>query len=143
MTVLVYRDGVMAADSMAAQAGTTYGAFRKIKRINGHLVGVSGYSLHTAAFFAWIAAGAKSDLTLKGGFIGLAASPKGRVMIYETDDDGAVHGYPLKSPYFAEGSGGAVALGALAMGATAKQAAEIACRHDAACGRPIHTIRLK
>ena len=42
---------------------------------------------------------------------------------------------PVDLPYFAVGSGGAWALGALEVGATARQAVEVACKYDACTGK--------
>lgn len=45
-------------------------------------------------------------------------------------------------PYAAVGSGKNVALGALAVGATAVKACQAACRHQGNCRPPIHTLNL-
>lgn len=49
----------------------------------------------------------------------------------------------LRTPYVAIGSGAEVATGALAAGATAEEAAKIACLHAAGCGGAIMTYTLE
>jgi len=48
---------------------------------------------------------------------------------------------PVTTPYAAWGSGRDFAIGALAMGATAKEAVEVACKHCLSCGPPIRVAK--
>ena len=50
---------------------------------------------------------------------------------------------PVTTPYAAWGSGRDFAIGALAMGATAKEAVEVACKHCLSCGPPIRVADVK
>ena len=61
---------------------------------------------------------------------------RGRLWLYEDNDP-----QPIKHPD-AWGSGRDFALGALSMGATAKEAAQIACKHSTTCGGKIHTFTI-
>jgi hypothetical protein len=63
-------------------------------------------------------------------------------------DDGEVYvmaegpPFPIECPYHTMGSGRDIALGALAMGATAEQAVDIAARHDQATAGITQTIKV-
>ncbi len=138
MTVIAYRDGVMAADSNIVNGNIVIGEAVKIKRLHGCLVGCSGTWASAAAFFDWFE---------KNGTI---SRPPADVKIEASDDwpvsvlivkgrkvyciDGTGHPYEVKGPYFAIGSGAAVALGAMFAGADARQAIQAAIRHDKTCG---------
>lgn len=49
----------------------------------------------------------------------------------------------IREPFFAIGSAYKYALGAMAAGASAKKAVEIACRYDTACGGKIQQYKLE
>lgn len=50
---------------------------------------------------------------------------------------------PVNQEFAAIGTGGPIAIGALARGATAEQAVRIACKWNVYCRPPVHTLRLK
>lgn len=49
----------------------------------------------------------------------------------------------FEAPFYADGSGGEYAMGAMAMGANARQAVQVACRFDLASGDGIDTLTLR
>lgn len=61
---------------------------------------------------------------------------KGRLWLYEDNEPQRVRKFD------AWGSGESYALGALSMGATAKEAAQVACKHSTTCGGKIHTFTI-
>lgn len=139
MTIVVYRDGVMAADTACWTGDIMVGHRRKIVRSPaGHLAGGAGESTLTERFRAWVCAGCPGDLPdLSGDFNGLLVQPDGtcaRVRQSVT---------PLDAPYYAIGIGEDVAAGALAMGATAEQAVRVAIACHAYCGGDVQVERLK
>lgn len=140
MTIVVYRDGVMAADSLVTDHDLRCGAVRKIQKINGCLVGAAGGLAEVQMFFAWYAARAGTDrpVLTDDNFEGLVVMPGGQVNWYG-------HGLlptRLDAPYHAIGSGFKVAMGALWMGASAERAVECAIALNIRCGGPIDVIRL-
>jgi hypothetical protein len=61
----------------------------------------------------------------------------GRVMVYERHPIA----FPVEDPFMAWGSGRDYAMGAMARGATAREAVEIAMRFDHHCGMGIDEVR--
>lgn len=138
MTVVVWRDGVMAADSGVFRSDQVVALTRKIHRFeNGALVGCSGNLSKVSTFIDWYAAGADPEsrrMTGDPGFEALVVTPDGRVRVYlsanEVEDR-------MEAPYFAIGSGAEVAFGALAHGASAIEAVEAAIKHHVFCVGPV------
>jgi ATP-dependent protease HslVU (ClpYQ) peptidase subunit len=143
VTCIAYRDGVLAADSQAtAQDGLVTGRVTKIWRLpDGGLCGGAGAAGDMMSFLAW--AGGDRAATWHGkdtesGFSGVMISPQGEVSLYDIEG----RAYALDAAFYARGVGAELAIGAMAMGATAEQAVEVACRFSVWCGGPIHTLRL-
>lgn len=68
----------------------------------------------------------------------LLVSPHGEVALLDSS------AYPMKirAKYFAIGSGEEVALGAMAMGASAEEAVRAAIKHTVGCSGPIQKVKL-
>jgi hypothetical protein len=143
MTTIAYREGVLAGDSRAYSGGSTpIGTKQKIFQFDdGTMCGIStmmpGLSEQVAH---WIGTGMDRDhlpdqhqpnLTV------LLVDPDGQVYI-------AIDSYhftgPLEGSYFAIGSGDHYALGAMAMGADACRAVEVACDLDVWTGGTVRSI---
>lgn len=146
MTTIAYRDGIMAADSLVTSNDVRRGAVAKIGRfgvgIAGGIVGYAGWSGLLDTVVSWLENGAPADarptLHPDTSFSAIVVWPNGIVTILDktfirTDIDGE---------FFAEGSGNEFALGAMAMGAKARQAVEIAARFDIYTGGRISTLSL-
>lgn len=144
MTVIVYRDGVIASDSQViGRQWTTMGGFKKIGKrvVDGkvYLYGATGETSYAAKFERWIQSDAFLSF-LKDGeghpnlepaardeqCTGLLFTPEGACIRFE----GNYPHYELTAPFFAFGTGDMVAMGALEMGATAQQAAQAAVVYD-------------
>lgn len=144
MTTIVYRDGVMAADTLVTDAGSVRrGTARKIFRTaNGALVGVAGASGLTSRFVQWIENGEPEAA--------LPRMPDGQQMsalVAYSDGSVAVFNETLLrqkvvAPFEAVGSGNEIALGALAMGARAEEAVLVACQFDVWSAEPVDSLRL-
>jgi hypothetical protein len=144
VSVVVYKDGVLAADSKAwgGRGNASPGQKRKIHRLDdGTRVGVvSAIIGQPEKFVSWLAAGADPD-AWKGDKPDLAAiivRPNGDVFL---SYDSLYFSGPIDSRQHAIGSGSDFALGALEMGATIDQAIAVACRLDACCGLPVHILQ--
>ncbi len=145
MTTIVAdrREGIMVSDNQNTLAGIRTPC-RKIYRINagpnkGCLVGTCGNSGPSLAFVEWYEYHSKpsyeegfdDNQTLGVGdddedFWCLILTPDKRILI----GDRFMMTEEIPVPYFAVGSGGNIALGAMDAGATAEEALEIACRRD-------------
>lgn len=144
MTTIAFRDGVMAADTRAYTGGRPpIGRKVKIQRLDdGTLIGCSSTTPGQGeAVIRWFAAGADPHNTPPGEAKTtlLAVKPNGEV--YFASDSYNLSG-PLSGDYFAIGSGDSYALGAMAMGASAERAVEVACDLDVWSEGPITTLVL-
>ena len=138
MTVIAYRDGVAAADSIMSfqHFEMSYGEADKIIEINGWLAGCSGEYAHMAQFQRWMR-GSKCapDFTRIDGMV---IRPDGRVFKFY----GTPRPVELNCPYgHAIGSGANIAIAAMMAGASAEEAVRIAVELDQGCGGPIKIIK--
>lgn len=153
MTVIVYRDGVMAADRMQSTGnisepvrtkifivtpkdhvrlvvglcGTTKGTAEMLKHLGQH--GTEGGQLDLAAL------GYQADHTY-----GYAVSAYGTV--WQIYGDGSCL-EPEPQDYYVDGAGYEFAMGACAAGASAVQAVLLAGKHHLACGYGATSVNVK
>jgi hypothetical protein len=149
MTVIAYRDGLLAADSRVCNnEGVITGSVVKLaRREDGAIAGLCGHAGDVAMFRAWFLAGNPRpwshptwEAKDKGqGFAALVIELDGTVQI--VDEHGVA--YPLEAEFYARGAGAELALGAMEMGARADQAVEVACRRSVWCGGEIRTLSLE
>lgn len=144
MTTIAYRAGVMAADTRAYSGDKVPIGFKtKIHRLSdGSLFGCSSSSVGADGLLRrWVDGGCqpcKSDDLKPDGFQLLLIRPSGDV--FYAKDNMELTG-PLSAAYFAIGSGDQFALGAMAVGASAKKAIEAAATLDPWTGGEITVIR--
>lgn len=144
MTIVVYRNGIIAADKNTVMGNTIYGQTRKIwkRGTDGALVGAGGCSSLAAGFCRWFMGGEQGDRpSLRGEDNNSAGAivimPDGRII--EHDFCGWRY---VDSEFVALGSGMDIAYGALEMGASAVEAVRIVCKRDIHCGGGINTLWL-
>lgn len=133
MTVVVYRDGVMAADTGCWLGDAAHGWAEKVARApDGRLFGCAGNAAQSEGFLEWVRAGAKGDAPLPdrvgerdSSFIVLVAHPNGMIEVKTAYGDERYR----KTPYFAIGAGAPTAFGALWAGADAVGAVRAAIEH--------------
>lgn len=144
MTTITYRDGMMAADTTTFFRGIAVGTSHKIELIEGYLVGCAGDASSGKLFKSWFVDRFLRDVPEKAAFAhdseinALTIAPDGRVTCWDIQ----LEPIRLKAQFHAIGSGADVALGAMAMGANARQAVEIAMRFDAHTRGKIDVLRL-
>lgn len=139
MTIIVYRDGIMAADRNAQSNNTSVGTLDKIHVMrNGAVYGGSGSAGDCFAVASLL--NRKSDFN---GEIPHVYSVTGILV----KSDGAIwrveNGKPLfpsTSPYAAVGVCFEFALGCLAAGATAEQTVELCSQHCAGIGGGVQVV---
>ena len=139
MTVIVFDGATCAVDSGAA-ADTTMLRVRKFWIRGDELITGAGETSHVVAMAEWYLAGAKVEefppmIHLKRD-AELVVIDSRRVRRYEASPYGVDHG----NTRCAFGGGRDFAYGALAMGATAAQAAGVACFFSPVCAEPVHTF---
>lgn len=144
MTTIVWRDGVMAADSRGYGGDKCpVGQKQKIKRLaDGTLIGCSSNTPgQPEAVLAWYEAGADVEKAPKfpeNHFRFLAVKPDGSAYLGE---DSFYLAGPLSAEFYAVGSGEQYAMGALHMGATATQAVRAAIDLDVWTGGEITVLK--
>ena len=131
MTVIAIRDGVLAVDSHIG-SNWRMGNVQKSRRLPDGSVAAGTGNFHViVAFLSAMEAG--GDLPALGGDEVIQMMPDGSVRYW---DSGEAH-FEIDAPYHAIGSGAQLAIGAMAMGATAVEAVEVACRYSNTCGLPV------
>lgn len=144
MSVVAYKDGIMAADSRAygGKYQASPGAKAKAHRLaDGTRVGlVSAVVGLPEKYLAWLAGGAKPEDWSgdKPDLRCLMVKPDGAVFLA---DEGLTFSGPIDCQVYAIGSGAEFALGAMAAGASAEEAVRVACRYDPHCGEPVLVLR--
>jgi ATP-dependent protease HslVU (ClpYQ) peptidase subunit len=142
MTTLVYRDGILAADTQITYGGMRIpGHATKIHKLpDGSLYGFVG-SLETGELMrkALLCDDPESRPDLKvDTYEGLILTATGKMLFFE--DRGWI---PLKLPYIAMGSGMSYAFGAMAMGATAPEAVKVSMKLDGGTGGKCKQLKWK
>lgn len=140
MSTIVYRDGIMAADSRGYTKGATpIGAKLKVWDVAGvGLIGITTFRPGLGELLVrWMRDGKQRDQAPGGelAFEMLHVTPGGEVFYYH---DNLEPSGPIIADYYAVGSGSEYALGAMAMGATAVQAVQAACMHDIWSTGPVY-----
>lgn len=143
MSIIVYRDGIMAADSQVSAGDRRSGLATKIVRNkHGGFAGAAGELSVCHLFREWFAqsrSGAFVPPPSEQGFGAIMVDASG--LVTRMDHNGKVYPAP-EAAYHIEGCAEEVAAGALEHGATAEEAVLVACRvHNRCCG-PIVTERL-
>jgi ATP-dependent protease HslVU (ClpYQ) peptidase subunit len=144
MSVIVYRDGIMAADTRGWSGNSTpIGEKMKIRRLeDGCLLGVvTDKPGQGEAMMDWFAAGCNQAkrpvFNGEPNMTMLVVRPDGQAMIFSNDFHPSG---PIVAPYFAIGSGERYALGAFACGAGALQAVAVAIELDTATGGQVAAL---
>jgi hypothetical protein len=139
VTVIVF-DGATCAVDSGAVAGTTTHSIKKWWVHRNQLITGAGLASHVVALAEWYIDGATLDkfppAVLYHRDAELVVIDPNGVRRYEASPFAIDHGITK----CAFGEGRDFAYGALAMGATAAQAAEVACIFSPVCAEPIHTF---
>lgn len=143
MSVVAYKDGILAGDTKAygGRGESSPGQKAKIHRLeDGTRVGIVSAVLgEPERFLAWMKGGEdRSNWTGdKPDLRALIIRPNGEVYIA---NDSIWFTGPIECATYAIGSGGDFAQGAMAMGATAQRAVYIACDLDPCSGPPVQIL---
>lgn len=138
MTTIVCNRTGMAADRRAT--GTHIMRVTKVFRVNGSLIGVSGNLEQALRFVEWRRTPeAKPTFSEATNFAALELTPEGEIRYWGAE----MVAVPIENEYFAVGSGSGYALGAMAMGASLKDAIKVAARFDEATGSEVQTMSLR
>lgn len=144
MTIIVFTDGIMAADSGVFAGDRWSGAATKIVRgRDGGLAGAAGTRAGCHLFLKWFEQGSAGQFVPPQddghGFGALMVDPSGNVT--RMDKHGTIYPSPNVA-YHIEGCAEDIAAGALEAGATAEEAVEIVCRLHPYCRLPVDSLKL-
>ena len=156
MTTIAYKAGLMACDSCWTHNDTQVTSLSKITRLSsGALLGQAGdndgremeYFLDKIKTARNIPT-RKALLELRIGFEGLWVLPSGHIFRVSCREDPLAYhdevGFtPVSRKFAATGSGSDLALGAMHVGATAREAVAAAAEYDINTLGPFHVVRLK
>ena len=147
ITTIAYRLGILAFDSKAVENDTTHkGLCDKGRQTKALIMAGCGNASDIECVMNWLEAGGgedkKKDFNLYAREVKcevIAIDKKGIVTFYEE----SCCGFTLEAPFFAIGSGYDLAMGAMAAGASAKEAIQIACKYNINTGGPVRTLNIQ
>jgi hypothetical protein len=155
MTVIAYRDGILAADSQTTTE-TEAGGIRKFgceklfhfKSTARHehecIIATAGENAPGLIFLDWYARAPpkrKPPSQLVDGDADFTCLVLTKAGLFEYDK--YCRGEQIKEQFYAIGCGAKAALGAMHRGASAAEACEITCLIDPLCALPIVTMQLQ
>lgn len=139
MTTIAIRDGVLASDTLVTRYGEQAAGHRvKAYKVDGAIVTAVGKATFARAFHQWTMDGRKGDAPSNSESTGIVLEVDGSVSLY---NEGLRETAPF-AEFYAFGSGNEYALGAMAMGADARQAVAAASRFCLFTGGEISVLRL-
>jgi hypothetical protein len=143
LTVIAYKNGIMAADTWITAGGTMVGETVKIKKNKNGLWGAAGDLSDMVKFLLWADNPEIDAFNLMhfGNFAGIHVDCNG--MVYYYDDKSSGISAPVVVKYAAEGSGRDHALGAMEMGASAIEAVKVCAKLDVSIGGWVDSISLE
>lgn len=143
MTTVAFRDGVLAFDSRVSDS-VHVGWKNKGRHTKKYIMAGCGLCDDIEAAMDWIEEtdgkiSEKSKYDIQSRELEcelIVINKEGKVMFYGT----RMYPVTIDAPYYATGSGSLLALGAMAVGATSKQAVEAAIKHDLYSGGTVRTL---
>lgn len=137
MTTIVCNRTSMAADKRVT--GGPMFKTTKIFRVRGSLLGIAGNVEQALRFIDWRRnSGAQPQFVEQPNIEVIELTSDGKLFYWGAE----MIGIPIEGSCYAIGSGASLALGAMEMGATPKQAIQIAAKWDATTGSDVQTLTL-
>lgn len=142
MTILVVRDGIIAADSRLVVDGVITRC-QKLFIVPDGIIGFAGATGPGQELLHWLQNHActepvKTDEYHRDDLGAILLTRRG-IYVY----DNSLSPDLIIGRKFAMGTGADLATGAMDRGASAVEAARVACRHDMHCGGPVRWKKLK
>jgi hypothetical protein len=142
MTVIAFKDGVMAADTMLSD-GNAQNRVQKLFRLpDGGVAGGCGQWNRSYAGLKFLAEGGDPDSkdapSIKDALL-LIARPDGSLWLVEDE----FPPYPLMDKYAAVGCGSDSAMMAMTLGLSAVEAVAKVTKQDVLCGDPVQSMEVQ
>ena len=142
MSVIAWDGKSIVADKMMTEGDFHSVATKLYKLDHGVIVGFAGDLAQGLMLMDWYTGGQKKDdfpkFQATDEWTRLIVVKEKRLFIY----DKLPVPIPIRDEYHAFGCGRDYAIGAMAMGATAREAVEITCKHSVYCGNGIDEFAL-
>lgn len=137
MTIIAYRNGVMASDSLITTSQTRTDYIKKVAtNKKGWIGGACGDYMALVHYLEWIENGCKKKFVASDKeFSALLMSPDGKLHFLDE-----TRKTELTNSFYAIGSGADIALGAMQFGANAVEAVKVAIALNIHCGGDVHFI---
>ena len=139
MTTIAYKQGIVACDKQATDGCTvTGGSFKMVKGEASTYV-ITGTLTRGVRFTNWLEGGQEGKAPkLKDTIVFEMDNTTGKAQVWEDKVP-----LPIEDTYWAHGSGGEVALGAMYMGASVEEAIRAATKHDTYTGKGVQVVYSK
>lgn len=137
MTTIVADRKGMAADKRLSGSGAVF-KMSKLHRVNGSVIGFCGNAEQAFQFMEWRRNPDAKPSFSEPNFEALELTADGQMLWWGVE----MIAIPIEDDHYAIGSGAAYALGAMAAGATVKEAIQIAAMYDANTGTEVQTLTL-
>ena len=140
VTTIAYRDGILAVDSQVSDGNRFDGTMKKWARGDGWIAAMAGAAnrFQVMETLCVTATGYpvfdKSMLSDSEELIVVTS-----LGLFFCNSNGY---FQMQAPFYVSGSGGSIAMGAMAHGATAEEAVQIACKYDTKTCEPVHVLRV-
>ena len=148
MTVIAYKDGVVAADSQETHGDGRKQSCKKLYKVNGTVIATAGDSYTSLIFVDWFERGARmedcpdlSNVSWDEDFECLVLESQSE--IYTINRFFQKYYIEMPDGFFAIGCGAGYATVAMDCGLSAKEAVKMTCKHDAYCGGRVQSMRVK
>ena len=145
MTVIAYRDGVVAADSQETMWDGRIQQCTKLFKVNDSIVCTAGDSYTGLIYLEWYKKGANPEYIPDLSMVDISEDFECLVIekenIYTINRFFQSYEIEMTEGFFALGCGAGYAMAAMEMGANAKEAVRVAIKYDAYCGGKIQTIK--
>ena len=146
MTVIAYKDGVMAADTLASD-GQSRLRMQKLARLpDGGVAGMCGDASAGYAAMQWLASGGSQDGS--EGRLMLPDIAGAEILIARSDGslwilEGRFPAFPLLDAVASVGCGAPAARVAMGLGLSAVEAVNQVAQHDIFCGDPVQSMEVE
>jgi ATP-dependent HslUV protease subunit HslV len=142
MTVIAYRDGVLAADTLSTTDSGIKSQCVKLYRTNdGGVLGTAGDDSPCLMLLDALNGDEAMTDALRGATADIVCLLMNHKGVFKIDK--WCRPEKVEDEFIAVGSGAQAALGAMHQGATAEESAYVACKVNAFCGLPIQTMSLE
>jgi hypothetical protein len=146
LTVIAFKDGVMAADTLASDGQSRLRVQKIVRLPDGGVAGMCGNAADGYAGLSWLASGGSQEGTEGKQLVPdisdatiLIARPDGSLWLLE----GRFPAFPLLDKIAAEGCGAAAARVAMGLGLSAVEAVMQVAQHDIFCGDPVQSLAVE